>query len=147
MLIIMNGISIGQTNLIPSDKQIKIGKTFQNDQKNYTFKGSSSKTGKSYYKYNRPSSSLVYGHSVDYVILIVKNGLIVGFSYFLIPKSTDNGVPNSMLNKFKSDSGFALGKVGNEVYGAQIENIKVTFQRVNKSVLGGDRIIIKVDEI
>jgi hypothetical protein len=48
-----------------------------------------------------------------------------------------------MVNRFKSETGYELGRNGSR-YGARIDNLIVTISRENNSVIGGDRIMIKV---
>ncbi|MBK6400034.1 MAG: hypothetical protein KA215_04730 [Flavobacterium sp.] len=120
---------------------IKIGNVFTKTS-DYEIKGISSKTNEHYYQYTKPIKRLVYGHSVDYIVVTTKNNVIIEYIYFLFPNSGDIGVPKEMIVRFNTETGFALGKNGDS-YAAKIDNFFIMITRVDDINLGGDRIMIK----
>lgn len=124
---------------------IKIGTVFTKTN-DYEIKGISSKTNEHYYQYKKSIKRFVYGHSVDYLIVTVKNNVIIEYIYFLFPNTGDIGVPKEMVTRFKSETGFALRKSGSS-YGATIDNFLIVITRVNNINFGGDRIMIKTKNI
>ncbi len=124
---------------------VKIGNIFSNTS-DYKLKGISSKTDEHYYQYTKPITDMVYGHTVDYLIVTVVNNVIIEYIYFLFPNSGDIGVPKEMVDRFKKETGFALGKSGNS-YGATIDNYFIVISRVDNVSFGGDRILIKTKNV
>ena len=141
--------SHAQSYVMSSGKDIpniNIGNTFQSNNPIFKIKGISSSTNEYNYEYIKPITSLVYSHKVDYFIAIVKNGVVIGFMYFLIPKPGEINVPQSMIDGFKNKTGYKLGASGKS-YGAIIDNLRFTFLRMNDPAIGGDRLVFQVKRV
>ncbi len=121
---------------------VNIGNIF-NSNSNYKIKGISSKTGEYHYEYIKPIKSLIFHRKVDYLTVIVKDNLIIGFTYFLIPKVNDYSVPQDIQDDFKEKTGLELG-CGDKYCGVFYGNLKITIGRTNNVSLGGDRFLFQV---
>ena len=93
---------------------VKIGDHFKNSTSEYKVAGVSSKTGEYYYQYLKSIDKKALGHSVDRIIEIVKDGIVTGFMYLLIPNNGDVGVPKQMAESFKIN--LAMSWVSKMVY-------------------------------
>lgn len=122
--------------------EIKVGEVF-GEREDYKIKAISSKTGEYYYQYTKTINSLIYGRSVDYLVVVVKNNVINRFMFLLYPKSNDVGVPAEMAKIFERDTGYTMDKVDN-TYGIRLGNAFVTITRVDEEGFGGDRIMLSV---
>lgn len=123
----------------PDIPYIIVGTVFKTNS-NYKIKGISSNTKEHHYEYLKPISSQIFHRKVDYLTVIVKENIIIGFTYFLIPKSNDYSVPPDIKDDFVKKTGLELGCDENYcgvIYG----NLKITIGRTNNVALGGDRII------
>lgn len=141
--------SHAQNYILSSGKDIpdiNIGNTIKSNSPIFKIKGINSTTNEYNYEYIKPITSLVYNHKVDYLIAIVKNNVVIGFMYFLIPKPGEVNVPQSMIDGFKNKTGYKLGSSG-KTYGAIINNLRFTFRRMNDPVIGGDRLIFQVKKV
>lgn len=132
--------------------KIKIGAVFGTEKSEYKLSGisgssstfnSTDKTNEYLYEYLNQITEKAYGHKVTMYVLGVKNDIVVRYVLILLPNVGDTGVPSSMLERFKSETGFQLGKVGDK-YGATIDNLFVLISRVNSESFGGDRLKISV---
>jgi hypothetical protein len=103
--------------------------------------GISSKTNVYRYKYKKEIYDNFYNRKVGEIIVGIKNGYIVQTIYYLIPKSTDVGVPNDIIDLIQSNIPYKLG-YNNGVYGMNIDNESISIARLNNSItFNKDRIM------
>lgn len=75
-------------------------------------------------------------------MLVVKNNVVVGYCFILIPNENDIDVPLSMVNQFNRKTGFKLGG-SSKLYAANIDNLLISISREADASIGGDRIVIR----
>jgi hypothetical protein len=94
------------------------------------------------YKYKKQIYDPFYNRKVGEIIIGVKDGYIAQTIYFLIPKSTDKGVPKDIIDLMQSATGYKMGyKDG--VYGMNIDNESISLARLNNTITSyKDRIMI-----
>ncbi|WP_291401593.1 hypothetical protein [Daejeonella sp.] len=104
--------------------------------------GISSKSNVYRYKYKKEIYDNFYNRKIGEIIVGIKNGYIVQTIYYLIPKSTDVGVPQDIIDLIQSNIPYKLG-YNNGVYGMNIDNESISIARLNNSItFNKDRIMI-----
>jgi hypothetical protein len=104
--------------------------------------GISSSTNVYRYKYKKDIYDTFYNRKVGEIIVGIKNGYIVQTIYYLIPRTTDAGVPKDILDLIQSNIPYKLG-YHNGVYGMNIDNESISIARLNSSItFNKDRIMI-----
>jgi hypothetical protein len=104
--------------------------------------GISSATNVYRYKYKKEIYDNFYNRKIGEIVVGIKNGYIVQTIYYLIPKTTDAGVPKDILDLIQSNIPYKLGYY-NGVYGMNIDNESISIARLNNSItFNKDRIMI-----
>lgn len=103
--------------------------------------GISSATGVSTYHYIGVITDTYYNRRIGDILVGVKNGIIVSTIYNLIPKTSDVGVPKSIIDLVQSALPFPLA-YSNGTYGVNIDNETIAISRSNNVLtFNKDRIL------
>lgn len=97
---------------------------------NFKLMGISSTTGVSTYHYIGAITDTYYNRRIGDILVGVKNGIIVSTIYNLIPKTSDVGVPKSIIDLVQSALPFPLA-YSNGTYGVNIDNETIAISRSN----------------
>lgn len=103
--------------------------------------GISSRTGVHTYKYKKEIYDTFFERKIGEIIVGIRDGIIVTTVYNLIPKSTDQGIPNDILTMLKENFPYPFKEV-NGVYGLNIDNESISISGVRNSLtFSQDRIM------
>lgn len=103
--------------------------------------GISTRTGVSTYKFKKEIYDTFFERKIGDIIVGVRDGVIVTTIYNLIPKPSDNGVPNDILESLKKNFPYPFKEI-NGVYGLNIDNESISVSRVSNALtLQKDRIM------
>ncbi|RQO32025.1 hypothetical protein DBR32_04285 [Taibaiella sp. KBW10] len=141
--LLLSTILIGTTFLNSAQAQtFKIGQRLTPSSTEFKSLGASSSTMVYTYKYSKPISKTMYDRKVGDIVIGVKSGYIVSTIYYLIPLSTDKGLPQSVVKLFESSLGFSLAYV-NGMYGANIDDKSYSISRTTSEMtFQKDRIMV-----
>lgn len=95
--------------------------------------GISSKTGVSTYKFKKEIYDSFFERKIGDIIVGVRDGVIVTTIYNLIPRASDNGVPNDILKLLETNFPFPFKEV-NGIYGLNIDNETISIARVTNAL-------------
>lgn len=127
--------------LYGQDLNIKLGDSFSKWKIDFTFNDKNPNSSEEAYVYNKKTQKTVFGREATLFYVTVKNNKIISYMNVLTPSSTDLGVPVEIIKELEKFTGVSFTYKNGE-YFAIDKGIGVTVFRENKTLWGGDRIVI-----
>ena len=86
-------------------QNVNLGELLHNSSTDYELKGISSKTGEHHYQYKKKITKMMFGYTVDNLVVTTKNKKVVSYIFILNPKVNEYGIKDDLVLQVENKIG------------------------------------------